>query len=67
MQNGLGKLIGQVRYPLLPSVELWKEDPQLLFFSVQRICGILAGAGASQDQSFEEVADGRDQHRGQVL
>ena len=32
MQNGLGKLIGQVHYPSLPLAELWEEDPQLLLF-----------------------------------
>ena len=32
MQNGLGKLIGQVRYPSLLSGELWKGDLQLFYF-----------------------------------
>ena len=32
MQNGLGKLIGQVRFPSIPSAELLKGDPQLLSF-----------------------------------
>ena len=32
MQNGLGKLIGQVRYPSLPCSGLLEEVSQLLFF-----------------------------------
>ena len=55
MQNGLGKLVGQVRTD--------QTDPSpFLSLAVEWICGFLARDRASPDKSPEEVADGGDQH-----
>ena len=62
MQNGLGKLVGQVHRSIVYNfiTILPKSYPlsSVHLFAVKWICGVPASGGAAADQSLEEVADG---------
>ena len=70
MQNGLGKLVGQVHRSIVYNfiTILSKSCPSPVpSLAVKWVCGVLASGGAAADQGIEEVADGVYQHRGEVL
>ena len=66
MQNGLGKLVGQVHrsivYNLITILPKSYPSSSVHLFAVKWICGVLASGGATSDQSLEELADGVHQH-----